>query len=186
MNTDNNKRFQQTEEKILRTFGQLAIRKGLEKVTVSDVCREAGIHRTTFYGHYEDIVALRRIAEQYPARMVLARMQAEQRWDVRTGIMEMLTFYQANRQIILRSLTNARFSSGRVLYLPETGFPDYWSSEYLVSYAQFFHCDSPENARYHRTAFESGIQAVAQKWLLDGCKEKPEEIVEILAGIYRF
>ena len=186
MNTDNNKRFQQTEEKILRTFGRLAISKGFEKVTVSDICREAGIHRTTFYGHFEDIIALRTVAEQYPARMVLARMEEEQNWDVRVGMTEMLTFYQANRRMILRSLTNVRLGSRRKQYLYGDIFPSNWSQEMLQSYARFFHCSSMEDAKYHRVAFETGVQAVTQKWLLDGCREKPEEIVEILAKIYDF
>lgn len=98
--------------------------------------------------------------------------------------MGLLTFYQANRQFILRSLTNVRSGSGREWYLSGNIFPDHWSPEYLKSYAQFFRCKSLEDAKYHRIAFEAGVQAVVRKWLLDGCREKTEEIAEILAVAY--
>lgn len=33
-------------------------RESLTELTVTQVCREAGVHRTTFYGHYSDVDAL--------------------------------------------------------------------------------------------------------------------------------
>lgn len=38
-------------EALLRLLGQ----EGLEQITVSELCREAGVHRTTFYGHYASV-----------------------------------------------------------------------------------------------------------------------------------
>jgi len=186
MNTNNNKRFQQTEEKILRTFGQLATSKGIDKVTVSDICRQAGIHRTTFYGHYSDIFALRRVFEQFPARMILERMHAEKRWGVREGLMELMEFYRKNRKIILRNLLEGQPDPGANAILVRRIFPSQWKQEYQRGYMELYHLSSPEEMEYHRTAFEAGVQAVIQKWLCDGCREEPEKIIEILAGVYSF
>jgi AcrR family transcriptional regulator len=42
------------------TLALLAIvnSKELSEITVSELCEKAGVHRTTFYGHYPDIFAL--------------------------------------------------------------------------------------------------------------------------------
>lgn len=48
-------RFVVAEEAICQAFYQIAKKKALEKITVSDVIKTAGIVRSTFYNHYEGI-----------------------------------------------------------------------------------------------------------------------------------
>lgn len=48
MNGENNQRYQETEKRIFQAYWKLASSKEIPKITVSDVCREAEIHRTTF------------------------------------------------------------------------------------------------------------------------------------------
>ena len=181
MNTDNNRRFQETDERILRAFGKLSLKKSIDRVTVSDVCREAGIHRTTFYGHYQDVVQLRKIVEQYPARMVFERMREEQNWNVRDAFLELTRFFFRNQDAIRRSLTAGRAESALPQFLP-----DRWDDEKDEKYLRFFHSGTPEEAEYHRTYYEAGVQAVLQKWLNEGCRETPEEITEYLGRIVGF
>ncbi len=49
-----NKNFR-TEEKIKRSFMKLYAERTLKEISVTDVCREAGINRCTFYLHYDSI-----------------------------------------------------------------------------------------------------------------------------------
>lgn len=50
---------------IQQALAELLHEKSLEKITVSDVVRRAGINRSTFYAHYADIPAvLNRLVEQ--------------------------------------------------------------------------------------------------------------------------
>lgn len=67
MNTRGNQRYIQTKEKIEAVFLELLKEKDISKISVSEICRLAGIHRTTFYGHFEDIYALMRsiVGEMY-------------------------------------------------------------------------------------------------------------------------
>lgn len=58
MNTPNNKRRRQSREKIQAIFMQLLQTKELSEISVSDICKQAGLNRTTFYSNYEDIYAL--------------------------------------------------------------------------------------------------------------------------------
>ena len=58
MNTKNNQRYRDSEKKIRDALMKLMEDQELEDVTVMDICKEADIHRTTFYAHYEDIYDL--------------------------------------------------------------------------------------------------------------------------------
>ena len=48
MNQSNNERFRLTERKIIDAFSQLLSKKELSEITVSEICRMSGIHRTSF------------------------------------------------------------------------------------------------------------------------------------------
>ena len=48
-------RFLVAEEAICQAFYEIAQKKTLERITVSDVIKKAGIVRSTFYNHYEGI-----------------------------------------------------------------------------------------------------------------------------------
>jgi len=47
--------FEKTSERIKRSLIDLISReKSFETVSISDICRESGIHRSTFYAHFTD------------------------------------------------------------------------------------------------------------------------------------
>lgn len=66
MNTPNNKQYQDVAESINAAFVSLLQDKELRKITVTDICNIAGIERSTFYAHYEDVSAL---ANAYAAQI---------------------------------------------------------------------------------------------------------------------
>ena len=55
MNKSNNKRYQITDEKIENALLTLLKDKDFNSIYVNDICKEAGIARTSFYSHYDDI-----------------------------------------------------------------------------------------------------------------------------------
>ena len=55
MNISNNLRYKSTEEKIEDAFLRLLKRKRYNCIYVQDLCKEAGINRSSFYAHYLDI-----------------------------------------------------------------------------------------------------------------------------------
>ena len=58
MNTPNNKRSLATEECLNNTLMALLKDKELADISVTELCEAAGIDRSTFYAHYEDVFAL--------------------------------------------------------------------------------------------------------------------------------
>lgn len=58
MNTPNNKRTLATEECLNNTLMALLKNKELADISVTELCEAAGIDRSTFYAHYEDMFSL--------------------------------------------------------------------------------------------------------------------------------
>ena len=58
MNTKNNSRSRKTREWLKEALLRLLARRDILDVTVSRLCQEAGVNRSTFYAHYQDIYDL--------------------------------------------------------------------------------------------------------------------------------
>ena len=77
MNVKNNKRRKESQEKIERAFVEFLQTREIKDITVSDLIKETGLNRSTFYANYEDISAL---ANSYVAeieKQVVAQPHAE-------------------------------------------------------------------------------------------------------------
>lgn len=69
-------RYSTAEEAIFDTFFLLLKEKELDKITVSDVIKKAGIVRSTFYNHYENIPALLTAAEDKTINDIFKMMES--------------------------------------------------------------------------------------------------------------
>ena len=55
MNTPNNKRRKESQNRMERAFIRLLQNQELEQLSVTAICREANVNRTTFYANYTDM-----------------------------------------------------------------------------------------------------------------------------------
>lgn len=58
MNTKNNRRWRESMQKFEQVLVELLQTKELNEIRVSELCKRAGLNRSTFYANYEDIYAL--------------------------------------------------------------------------------------------------------------------------------
>ena len=58
MNTKNNKRRRESQEKIERAFIELLQTRQINEITISDLIKITGLNRSTFYANYIDIYDL--------------------------------------------------------------------------------------------------------------------------------
>ena len=77
MNTPNNKRSQETLQKIDEAFATLLQEKSLHEIEVSEVCELAEINRSTFYAHYDDITALAKAFTEKTEKMIQSLPHSE-------------------------------------------------------------------------------------------------------------
>ena len=171
MNTPNNKRKKESQEKIEKTFLQLIQTKEVEDITVSDICKISSLNRSTFYANYLDIYDL--------VDKVNIRMQTEFAnvflSDSESGhnpqsYLKMFRYIKEN-QIFFRTYFKLKFDATS----PITQFPEDLAQKFYNNKYIDYHCEF----------FRAGLNAVLKKWLNNNCKESPEEILEIIASEYQ-
>lgn len=170
MNTPNNKRKKESQERIEKTFLQLIQTKDVENISVSEICKISKINRSTFYANYIDIYDL---VEKIKFRMEneFANIYAN---DSNAGhnpnsYLKMFEHIKEN-QIFYKTYFKLKFDA--------TSSITYFDKELALK------CYDNKYIDYHAEFFKAGFTAILKKWLNNGCKETPEEMLEILISEY--
>lgn len=77
MNTKNNSRARDTRERLKEALLRLLARRDILDVTVSRLCQEAGVNRSTFYSHYDSIGDLMEELEQEIGANLIGRFRED-------------------------------------------------------------------------------------------------------------
>ena len=91
MNTINNKRRKESQEKIEKAFVSLLQTREIKEITVSDIIKMTGLNRSTFYANYLDVYDL---ADQLRAELESQFTELFSGYDPgaeRTGALRMFT-----------------------------------------------------------------------------------------------
>ena len=171
MNTPNNKRRRESQRKLERAFVALLQKTELDRLTVTDVCREAAVNRTTFYANYQDIPALAEAVKERMVTEVIGLYREE--WCAGHSSHDFLPLFRHIRDNQLFYKTYFALCTDGQL-----GFFGYDTAEAERRFGNS-HID------YHIEFFGHGLNAVIRKWLRGGCRETPEEINAILEAEYR-
>ena len=171
MNTPNNKRRKESMERIEKVFVELLQTKELDEIRVSDICKRAGLNRTTFYANYTDIYGL--------ADAIRNKLENEV-----TDLYEDEITQRFNSNDYLKLFRHIK--DNQIFY--QTYFKLGYDNEYkVIAYhvnlaREHFHNQFVE---YHMEFFRAGITQIIKLWLKNGCRESPEDMVEILKSEYR-
>lgn len=180
MNVENNQRYQDTEERIFQAYWKLASGKELHKITVADLCREAKIHRTTFYGHFLDIYDLHEnVMKKQFETFLHGFINEEGEWNFRDGMRKQMKFYYRNKEVIklhLQTLEQRNWV--------EPLFEITMTSKMVQSYMKLFQLKNEREVVYHQDFFQTGLVAIIRQWVEDDCKESPEEITDLICRIF--
>jgi len=173
MNTPNNKRRKDSQEKIERTFIHLIQTREIENISVSDICKLCNLNRSTFYANYIDIYDL---ADKVKDKMIsdFFDIYDEERKENKHSynFLKLFTHIKEN-QIFYKTYFKLTKDSSLL-------FDDWVSDEEMVK------CfGSNEYKNYHIEFFKAGLNAVLKKWLDSECKESPEEIDNIIKSEYK-
>lgn len=171
MNTPNNRRRKESREKIEKVFVELLQTRDLSQISVSDICKQAGLNRTTFYANYTDIYGL---ADSIRDRLE-ANLSALYQEEYATGI---------NSNDYLKLFRHIQ--QNQIFY--QTYFKLGYDNKYkIISYdtelAQKHFQD--RFIHYHMEFFKSGLTRIIKLWLQNGCREAPEEMFEIIKSEYQ-
>ena len=170
MNTKNNKRRRDSQEKIEKTFIELLQTRDIKEITVSDIIKITGLNRSTFYANYIDIFDL---ADKTREKLEIEFSNLFADYDYfneRSGALKMFKHIKEN-QLFYKTYFKLCYDDKHLI------------SVYDRKRAEIEHIDN--NIKYHIEFFRNGLNAIIKLWLSNGCAESPEELAEVLKQEYR-
>lgn len=171
MNTRNNKRRRESVEKIEKVFIELLQTQELNEITVSDICKKAGINRSTFYANYVDIYELADKVREHLEEDVDCLYREEIQKGFNSNDYLKLFRHIKDNQLFYKTYFKLGYDSKFKI----KGYDTIQAAEHFDN--RFI--------SYHMEFFKSGFNAIVKMWLSDGCIETPEEMDEIIRSEYR-
>ncbi|MGM9971228.1 MAG: TetR/AcrR family transcriptional regulator [Anaeroplasmataceae bacterium] len=175
MNKKNNKRYKQNSQKIEDTFLALIQNNSYENITISQICQEACVNRSTFYAHYDDINDLIiKIESKFALSMSLIfdhGMRQEHQ-----AFIEMFSFIEKNK-----AFYKAFLNISQVTFAEKNIQKNILSN--IKNSSNNFNYNEIE-ITYRAHFFGAGIKAICKLWLDRDCKESPKQMAEIIVKEY--
>ena len=176
MNTKNNSRYKISSEKIETAFLTLMLNHKYEDITISQVCKQAGINRSTFYCHYDDINDLIIKIEGKFAKGMASIFNYGER-QTHEAFVEMFTFVKENKYFY-KAFLNIPYAT-----LAETNTKNNVLKH--ISENSYIEKSKKMGIFYRASFFGAGIKEMCRLWLQFDCKESPEEMAKLLLEEYK-
>lgn len=170
MNVKNNRRRRESQEKIEKAFIELIQTREIQEIAVADIIRMTGLNRSTFYANYLDIYDLadkirKKLEEDFSSMFTEASDDNEQ-----NGSLKMFRHIYEN-QIFYKTYFKLQYDESQKISIYDRNVAIRYGLE--------------ENIEYHIEFFRHGLNAIIKMWLAGGCRETPEQMVDILRREYR-
>lgn len=162
-------------------------KKPFEFITISEICEEAGVNRSTFYLHYENTSDLLEEALKYVLDEFVSYFSVDMR-NIETQYadndLQELVFI--NEQYLVPYLTYVK--EHQLIFLAAVSQPQTFHAEDLDK-RLFDNIFNPILERFHYPAntrkyvmqfYLNGLTAILTEWLKDGCQKSIEEISSII------
>lgn len=174
MNKSDNKRKEHTKQAIQKSYMNLvATTKNVDSITVSDICKKAGINRTTFYSHYIDLDDLIQSIYEWMMGEFLNVFK-----DETTSLKHSFDF----EKLFINIKENQLFY--KLYFKLGFDFKNIFASHSAADISNKYFKNN-KYLDYHIDFFAAGITAIIQKWLARDCKESPKVMAQIIADEYQ-
>ena len=176
MNIKNNLRYKKSSEKIETAFLTLILKHRYEDITISQVCKQAGVNRSTFYCHYDDINDLIiKIESKFAQSMANIFGYGER--QTHEAFVDMFTFVKDNKYFY-KAFLNIPYQT-----LAETNT----KIEVLKNIGNNTNIDKSNKMGifYRASFFGAGIKEMCRLWLERDCIESPEDMAKLLLDEYK-
>ncbi len=174
-------RYHIADEAIYDAFFLILHEKELEKITVTDIIKKAGIVRSTFYNHYENIPALISAIEDKTIQDIFSLMETfhpkSDRDMCRSYFLAICEYTVTNPFLasLLRSPRGDSFFEKAI-----TMFHRYAAK--VMNTAPYSH--SKEEFSYAVASAIGSTIGVLHKWTVEDCQIPAETIADILTQVF--
>lgn len=174
LNIKNNVRGINTKENIEKALFYLLRHKQYDKIFVKDICIIAGINRSSFYSHYQDVNDLMIQTEGKLSKEIANIFDAlPYTHDTFIRMFEHIKKYKDFYTAYLKQHESLMERS------------DFLSFNSRLKKSAFQIVDFNETELMYHMAFSAaGIKALCKMWISTGMKETPEQMAEIVFKEY--
>ena len=186
MNKSESKYFN-TAVKMNEALIALLKKKSFEYITVSEICKTAGVNRSTFYLHYENLGDLlsetsRHLIDEFisdfdstPAAILPDIAQCDKtelNFVSDRYLIPYLTYIKDNKEVFATALSNTK----------SLGFENVYKDMFRHLFNPILQRYNypPENRKYVMMYYLNGITAIITQWLEDGCEKSVTDISSIV------
>lgn len=180
-------KYQNTARVMNEALFELIDQKDFKYITVKELCKKAGVNRSTFYLHYETMNDLLSESVEYMYKDFNERM-LQPRGNISSKIetcpledlylvtpdylTPYLTYIKNHRKIFKASMMQTDIMRSKQVY-------NTWFNEIFLPILKRFGVDE-KTSKYAMLFYISGINAVVAKWVKEDCKDPIEEVVNII------
>lgn len=172
MNTKWNRQYEQTHQRIVDAVIAALQRDPIRKVTVTRICKELAINRSTFYEHFADVYDVlekteRSLGDELTRRMLDPGESRSTYDDVFGTMFEFVREHQRFYRLYL--------SQGGTIQLSEHVVGD------TTAYLQRLHRIDPLEMEYRLVFFTRGMNAMIAHWLERDCADPIDALLTYIA-----
>lgn len=155
-------------------------KKHISGISVSELCREAQINRTTFYRHYQtphDV--LLEIEMDFVKEFPLDLGSARDAMDLRVQLVGMCNFLFDHQELVKLFISN---NMDRDFISVFRNVADGFLEDRTIRYKG--RRADEETMRLMSTFFASGGYSLIRQWLMEGIQKTPDEIADLISGSF--
>lgn len=157
-------------DRIEKVFIELLQTKELDEISVSDICKRAGLNRTTFYANYTDIYGLADAIRDKLENEVSDLYKEEVMQGFNSNDFLKLFRHIKDNQIFYKTYFKLGYDNNYKIFRYDTDLAhNHFQNKFI---------------EYHMEFFKAGITQIIKIWLKGGCKESPEDMFEIIKSEY--
>ena len=175
-------RYSTAEDAIFDAFFLLLKEKSIDKITVSDVVKKAGLVRSTFYNHYENIPALVDAAEEKTIDNIFRLMESFHPKDDKSFCK---SFFLA--------ICNYTKENHFLSTLLESARSDVFFEKMLLMFDRYmrqvtddesYHIKDRKSATYYIASAIGSTIGVLHKWSSSGFDASEDQIADIMTQVF--
>ena len=186
MNRSESKYFA-TAARMDEAFLELLEKKDFAYITVKEICKKAGVNRSTFYLHYETVDDLLTESTRYLIDLLMKTMPydtaefleklpdrpLDELYLITSDyLMPYLTYIKEHRRIFRISLEQASVLKMEDAY--------HALSRYVLNPILDRFLVPPADQEYMKMFYINGLMAIINEWLKEDCRDSVEHIVSVI------
>ena len=178
MTKSEDKRIRATKDALETALLQLLQDKRLSSISVTELCKAAGINRNTFYCHYSYPAEVAKAFENRVFEKIKEELSRNDKTD--HALITIIQFLAANKDISA-VLSSANYDS--------TFFEDFFQYCYDCTLLKLTDEHTVLNLTKQKMAIHflvSGSAAVVRVWLNNGAQEDPVEIAKMIDSLCKY